>query len=267
LEKFLEISGILFWIIIAIVAISILLFGKKWYLKLGLSMLSLNKFNDALQKLYSEIPNNVKKETVSEVTGTLFWRITRIGLLTLGIASIPIILLFQQNQLIKSQNILFQEQNGMITAQSDLLKGQNILIKNQIRPYVSITSDSDHKNVTLISVLNAPAFIDSLIIEYHVKDFGDNPFVLIHKQTEYNFTIYPVDNQIFRIKTNVLTEKFMTKLKSENQRLMKRIIIYYSNMNDETTNSEILSQYKVERTYFLSKISDSWYLKEEIDSE
>jgi len=266
MDKFLEISGMFFWGVLLLLLIYLSIYGKKWLLKLGFHVFSLSKFNDSLKKLYNELPNNVKRETVSEIIGTLVWRLTRIGVFALLIAAIPVILLYQQNQLLKSQNGLFDEQNGLITSQSELLKNQNELVKNQLRPYISISTPSDNISITNFYVLNAPAFVDSMIIEFHVKEYGDKPFNIIDKQVEKSFTMFPSSNQkIQRIQTNILTEEFLGELKASNMRLMRVTKIYYSNLNDEIGKKETVGKYKSERIDFLSKKTNRWYLKKEIE--
>jgi uncharacterized protein YdcH (DUF465 family) len=264
MSKFLEISGIFFWGVLLILLIYLGIYGKRWFINLGFHVLSLSKFNKSLEKLLNELPNNVKKETISEIVGTLVWRATKIGLFALLIATIPFILLYQQNQLLKSQNGLFEEQNGMITTQSELFKNQNELIKNQLRPYIDISTPSDNNSITNFYVLNAPAFVDSMIIEFYVKEYGDKPFILIDRQIEKDFTMYPSSNQkIQRIQTNILTPDFLSELKAKNKRLMRITKIYYSNLNDEIGKNETVGKYKSERIDFLSKKTNRWYLKNE----
>lgn len=267
MEEFLKISGVVLWVLILGLGTYKLIYGKEWLIKLGLHSLSLNKFNNSLTKLYSQLPNKIQKETVAEVTGTFIWRITRIGLLALVISVIPILLLFRQNQLIKSQNTLFGEQNKMITAQSQLFQDQNILIKNQLRPYIDISSNPNDISVTLLNVINAPAFIDSLIIEYYVKEFGKSEdFVLLDRQIDKRFSLYPTKNQTSRrIKTNILTKEFRDKLKIKNRRLKRVTKIFYSNLKDEIGREYINGNYKSERIDFLSKKNYTWYLREQIE--
>lgn len=72
-------------------------------------------------RLYKEIPeNNVKKETLADVSASLLWRLTRIGVLTLFFAILPtIILLFQTNLLLR-QNRILSQQNVRLDQQTNL---------------------------------------------------------------------------------------------------------------------------------------------------
>ncbi len=265
MNNLLQVSGILFWITIFILIALLTIKGKKWFVKIGLHIFSLTKTVTVIEKILKESPNKIKKETVAELIGTILWRITRIGFITLLITSIPMILLFQQNLLIKNQNELFGEQNGMISIQSGLLENQNKLIINQIRPYINTSSSSTDKRVTDFFVLNSPAFVDSLIIEFYVKEFGNNPFVLIDRQIEKNITLYPNErtSNKTRIVTNILTKEFSDDLKKHNKRLKRETKIYYSNLRDEIGNNDLRNRYYFERTDFFSKKTEQWYLKEE----
>ena len=75
------------------------------------------RLNRSINKLTKELPNNVTKETLGDVTASIIWRITRIGIFTILVAAIPSILLFQQNRLFKGQNKLFKQQTTLIESQ------------------------------------------------------------------------------------------------------------------------------------------------------
>ncbi len=70
----------------------------------------------SLNNLYEELPNNVTKITIADVTANLIWRFTRIGIFAVIISIIPIWLLFQQNRKIESQNGLIKEQSYLAEA-------------------------------------------------------------------------------------------------------------------------------------------------------
>jgi len=266
LNSFLEISGIIFWLSLIVITIYFLVYGKKYLINIGIHVLSLSKFNDSLKNLFKQLPDKVKQETISEVIGTLIWRMTRIGFLVVFLSSIPIILLYQQNKLIESQNSLFTEQNLMIESQSNLFSDQNLLIKNQLRPYITLSTPGNDISLTHISVSNSPAYVDSLIIEFYIKDFGNNPFVLIDQQIDTDLTLYPTTNKsVKRIQTNILTPEFKEDLKAKNKRLMRKTRIVYSNLNDEIGKESVGGKFELERVDFLSKINNRWYTKSEND--
>lgn len=73
---------------------------------------------NALNEL--ETTKNISKDTIADLTASIFWRLTRIGIVTLFIALAPTILFFQQNRLIKNQNSLFENQNKRVEQQTYL---------------------------------------------------------------------------------------------------------------------------------------------------
>jgi uncharacterized protein YjbI with pentapeptide repeats len=82
------------------------------------------RLNRSINKLFKELPNNVTKETLGDVTASIIWRITRIGIFAILAALIPYILLYNQNKLFKAQNKLFENQNDRIEQQTNLIESQ-----------------------------------------------------------------------------------------------------------------------------------------------
>lgn len=81
------------------------------------------KLSKTTKKLLNEAPNNIQKETVGNLLAQIFYRLTRIGIIALLLASIPIVLLYNQNKLIGTQNKLIANQNQRIEQQTYLLEG------------------------------------------------------------------------------------------------------------------------------------------------
>lgn len=77
---------------------------QLWLGRVGLGFLLGSGLKSSMQQLYSELPANVQKDTLADVTTNVIWRVTRIGLFGLLIALIPTVLLWQQNKLLSKQN-------------------------------------------------------------------------------------------------------------------------------------------------------------------
>ncbi len=72
-------------------------------------------------RLYKEIPeNNIQKETLADVSASLLWRLTRIGVLTLFFAILPTIILLFQTNLLMRQNKILEQQNVRLDQQTNL---------------------------------------------------------------------------------------------------------------------------------------------------
>ncbi len=129
---FLVYSGLVLWIGFIAFILTRLIFGKNWLVKLGITMFLGPGLKSAVKKLLQESEQKaITQDTLSEVAAHVFWRLTRIGLIGMLIAGLPIWLLMQQNKLIKSQNELFSFQNKRIDTQTILDSFQTILIQQQ----------------------------------------------------------------------------------------------------------------------------------------
>ncbi len=125
-NSFIFYSGILFWILIIAYIVLRIVYGPHWLRKLGVSLFLGNDLEYSVKKLSVEIQNkDVKVETLSDLSVSIFKRLTRTRFLGILISIIPIWLLWQQNNLIRSQNKLFDYQNQRINEQTDLFKKQN----------------------------------------------------------------------------------------------------------------------------------------------
>ena len=139
MEQFWKYSGIVLWIVLGSSIILRLIFGKDWLTKLGIKLFLGNRLDNSLKKLIKESRDrNVSDDTLANVTAGIVWRLTRIGMVGLLIASVPLILLYQQNKLIRlqnglflNQNRLFESQNAKIDTQTNLLTVQTGLFQGQ----------------------------------------------------------------------------------------------------------------------------------------
>jgi hypothetical protein len=109
---------------------------KVWFGKRIYSFFLGKGLRESIHKLYSELPSKVTKETLADVSFQAFKRYTRIGFFTvLGAiiaATIPYVLLYQQNSLLESQNFLLENQNQKTDRQNKLFSIQNDKIDSQI---------------------------------------------------------------------------------------------------------------------------------------
>ena len=120
-----------------------MIYGKTWLIELGKEFFIGNDLIDATEN-YLNAPKPDNKITANLV-GHLVYRFTRLGIIGLFLACIPIWLLYNQNELItiqndlfKFQNIrvdeqtrLFEEQNKSVVAQTNLLQAQDTLTRQQ----------------------------------------------------------------------------------------------------------------------------------------
>lgn len=93
---------------------------QLWLGRAGFSFLLGPGLKSSMQQLYKELPANVKRDTLADVTTQVIWRFTRIGLLAVFMALIPTVLLWQQNEKIDEQTKLFEKQNEKIDNQIQL---------------------------------------------------------------------------------------------------------------------------------------------------
>ncbi len=233
---------------------------------------SSEKISKSIEKIIknpSELSNFSKeiKDNLKPYLST--WALTKVLSLTLLLIATVLggIIAIQQNKLMSTQNELFNVQNNRIDDQSELIKNQNILLAKQTRPYIAINGLSDLKT-TILKIYNAPAYVDSMIIEYHIKEFGNHPFKLTDRQVETDFTLYADGKKqsLLKISTNILTEQLLNEVKINNKRLMRKTTVFYKNLSDEIGNKkEIQSQYMIEKIEFLSKKTGKWYIKKQND--
>lgn len=114
----------------------------------------------SFNRLYSELPDRVTKDTFADISAHLVWRITRIGIFTIMIAVIPLLVLLvqtiilrQQNQLSEKQNELFELQLQQLSQQNKLILGQNNLFQEQNQLF-SNQNKSVEKQNTLVKGQN-----------------------------------------------------------------------------------------------------------------
>ena len=92
-------SGLAFWGLFVLYLILRLLFGKYWFAKAGLTYLAGKGLMESSKKMVKEMERGaLQRETLTEVGVNIFWRLTRIGIIGLLIAGLPIWLLMQQKQ-------------------------------------------------------------------------------------------------------------------------------------------------------------------------
>jgi uncharacterized protein YjbI with pentapeptide repeats len=79
---------------------------------------------ESIARLYSELPRNVSRDTMAEVTSHLIWRITRLGVFAIMVAAVPLMVLLLQTYILSIQNEKLDYQNRLIANQNHRLDQQ-----------------------------------------------------------------------------------------------------------------------------------------------
>lgn len=146
----LQIVGGITLIVVSVYLVLRISLGQNWAIKFGTQVYFGSGLIDSTKKLITEIEEKkISKDTLAEVVAHIVWRITRIGMVGLLIAGLPIWLLMQQNSLIKSQNKLFDYQNSKVTTQTLLDSVQTILAQQQTELLKSQDSSFKRQNQLL----------------------------------------------------------------------------------------------------------------------
>ena len=74
---------------------------KRWILKKSARVVAGKNLSKSFLQLYSELPNDVTKESLAEVSASIIWRITRIGFFALLLSIIPLLILVLQTIILK----------------------------------------------------------------------------------------------------------------------------------------------------------------------
>lgn len=97
----------------------------SWLKRATVSAILGRNLKQSINQLYSELPRNVRQETMAEVTANLIHRLTRIGTFALVVGLVPLLILLTQTWILDNQNEKLDQQN-------DLINGQNLLLDQQI---------------------------------------------------------------------------------------------------------------------------------------
>jgi len=110
-NQFFKTFGIVAFIGLILFLVLRIIYGKKWVVKGGTRFYFGFGLINAFDKFFEELQHReVKKETLSELSAHVVWRLTRIGLFAALVAIIPITLLWIQNNKITDQNFLIESQ-------------------------------------------------------------------------------------------------------------------------------------------------------------
>lgn len=125
-NEVLRIFGLVSAIALIGLLIARLIWGKNWILNGGATMLIGSDLIGVFKQLLDELPTP-SKATTANLAGHVVYRYTRLGVLGFFLALIPMVLLWQQNQLLHTQNekledqtLLFEKQNKKIDNQIQL---------------------------------------------------------------------------------------------------------------------------------------------------
>ena len=139
LDSVLRILGVVFVALVVGLLTLRSAYGKNWALKAGSEFYFGSGLITSTENLIREVQDkSVQRETVAKFVSHIIWRITRIGIIGLLFAGLPLWLLWQQNTRIgeqtiwiKAQTDLLESQDKRFGLQNDLISKQNILLDSQ----------------------------------------------------------------------------------------------------------------------------------------
>ena len=109
-----------------------LIYGKNWVIKAGSGLYFGSGLISSTKQLVHEVKErDLQEETIAKFVSHIIWRVTRIGIIGILLAGLPLWLLLQQNGLIRSQNELFEFQNQRVDKQTGLIEEQTGLVEQQ----------------------------------------------------------------------------------------------------------------------------------------
>ena len=167
-------TGMFTWSIIVIWLTLRILLGKNWMVKLSTKVFLGSNLMASTKKLVKEIKQKeLNDETVTEFGVHIFWRLTRIGLVGLLIAGVPIWLLMNQNLLLEKQNEKINLQNNLIEADR---RSALILLMSNILNEVSEEISQQNDSITNISLTKEYELSPSLIGRISALSRGFFPY-------------------------------------------------------------------------------------------
>ncbi|MCG8330848.1 MAG: pentapeptide repeat-containing protein [Chitinophagales bacterium] len=238
LETVFYYSGIVLWIVIIVWTILRLAFGEAWMLKVGGFLFLGSGLMQSAKKLKNEIKEkDIKDDTLTEVAVRIFWRLTRLGLIGLIIAGIPVWLLLQQNQLIEAQNKLFQYQNEKVTQQTHLLNSQDEKLGLQNKLFASqndLFTDQNQKIDTQTSLFED----QNLKIDIQSELFRDQNYLIELQKIQIDSQINLLAGQNSRIDTQNYRVNIQNNLLEADRR--SSLVFLMSNILDEVANELVI---------------------------
>ncbi len=137
---FWKIAAITTWILIIFLVLIYFFLKKKAWVRLWKQIILGHRLHTSIDKLFDEVSSNKKinKETLSDTSKHILWRLTRIGVFAILAVILPtlfliiqIFLLSNQNALIQGQNNLFDDQNYLVKSQTKIDSVQGLLLQDQ----------------------------------------------------------------------------------------------------------------------------------------
>lgn len=120
--EFWKFAAIITWICLGASVIFFFYLKKQWFL-FGKEVLLGHRLHSSINKLFSEIEERkISKDTLSDVSKHVLWRLTRIGFFAVIAALIPVTFVALQSYLLSNQNQLLLKQNDRIDLQNNLLE-------------------------------------------------------------------------------------------------------------------------------------------------
>lgn len=96
----------------------------KWLARTTSTVFAGKNLKESISRLYKELPRDVKKETLADVSSGLIYRLTRIGAFAIVVGLVPLLILFTQTWILNNQNDKLEQQNNLILSQNQLLDQQ-----------------------------------------------------------------------------------------------------------------------------------------------
>lgn len=193
LSKFFYVFGIIAFAFFLIWIILLLVYGKNWIIGSGKDILVGSDLISAINQTLDELPKP-SRPTLSKLLGHLVYRFTRIGILGLFIASIPIILLWQQNRKMDIQTGLMNVQNDKIEIQNKKINIQNSLI------------EADRRSSLVFLMSNVLDKVDDEIREQRKELAGKS--IEINDNTKYSLS-KPLRNRIIALSKTLKPYKLL----------------------------------------------------------
>ena len=256
----LKIAGGISIVVVIAYFILRLSFGKNWGIKAFSNFYFGKGLIDSTEQLITEVNSNqLKRNTVAQVVSHIIWRLTRIGIVGILIAGLPLWLLLQQNELIRSQNELFKYQNQRINTQTALDSVQTILAEKQTILLESQDSRFKEQNEK-IDTQTALDSVQTILAEKQtvLLESQDSRFKEQNEKIDIQNQLFTFQNENVAAQTKMFLEqnrlvKFQNELlDTQNYRLNLQnnlieaerrgaLIILMSNIMDQM-NAEIIKQ-------------------------
>ena len=166
LKNIFSLIGVVCFSIFMIWAVLRIVFGKRWMVGGAKAFIIGTDLNKAINQTLNELPNPTKP-TIANLGTHLVYRFTRLGIIGLGLALIPIVLLWQQNEKIEVQNKWIERQTILLDSQDQKFARQNELFYYQNNLFIAQNEKVDTQiNLTRIQT----TLLDSQNVKFGLQN-------------------------------------------------------------------------------------------------